>query len=297
MKPLLFALGLNPNWGLYAPSLLTLARREGVGIHVLETGAPLGTGTFTSSAVHNEMDSSANPDAALAPALKAVPAGMKSFGDPYPEAGQTPEKTPTAPGDVTLAWPDTVIANAKMNDFVTEIVRYFEDAGFVASGEWRPDFEMGNLAQYAQTIGAGIVALPKASGLTSAIQAPIVAQIEAAGLRVELLEEITGPELATLKAQNAARGLTDSGAGERAVTDLNAALQGERPLEELLGKTSRARVAGMNDAILIDEGQVVTKAILEQARADNLTESLIKAVEVVTNPDNGAPQAKLQGRT
>jgi len=294
MKPLLFALGLDPNWGLYAPALLTLARREGVGIHVLETGAPLGTGTFTSSAVHNEMDISANPDAALAPALKAVPEGMKSFGDPYPEAGQTPEKTPTTPGDITLAWPDTAIANAKMNDFVSDLVRYFKEAGFVASGEWRPDFEMGELPSYARSIGAEIVALPKAGGLTSVIQAPIVSNLEAAGLRVELLEEISGTELNALEAENAAQGLAANATGEQAVTDLTSAMNGQRPLEGLLGKVSRANVAGLGDTNLILEGETVTEVTLEKARADNLSEALIAAIELVVNPDNGSPQAKLQ---
>ena len=294
MKPLLFALGLDPNWGLYAPALLTLARREGVGIHVLETGAPLGTGTFTSSAVHNELDVSANPDAALAQPLEVVPEGMKTFGDPYPTPDQTPNKTPTAPGDVTLAWPDTVIANAKMNDFVEELVKYFQDAGFTASGEWRPDFEMGELGNYAQSIGAQIVALPKASGLAVTIQAPIVAGLEGAGLHVHLLEEISAPELAALEQQNAAKGLTDTQPNQRAVTDLKSAMQGQRPLEGLLGKVSRANVAGLGSPMLISEGQTVTQAVLEQARADNLTESLIAAVEVVVNADSGSPQAKLQ---
>ena len=297
VKPLLFALGLDPNWGLYAPALLQLARREGVGIHILETGAPLGTGTFTSSAVHNELDVSANPDAALAQPLEAVPEGMKAFGDPYPEADQTPDKTPTSSGDVTLAWPDTVIANAKMNDFVDDLVRYFKEAGFVASGEWRPDFEMGELPQYARRIGAEVVALPKAGGLASAIQAPIVANLEAAGLQVHLLEEISGPELAALEAQNVAKGLTDDASGQQAVTDLKSAMQGQRPLEGLLGKVSRANVAGLGSTMLISEGQTVTEAVLERARADNLTEGLIAAVEVVVNADSGSPQAKLQGRT
>ncbi len=294
MKPLLFALGLDPNWGLYAPALLQLARREGVGIHVLETGAPLGTGTFTSSAVGNEVDVSANRDAALAQTLEAVPEGMKVFGDPYPEADQTPNKTPTSSGDVTLAWPDTAIANAKMNDFVTDLVKYFKEAGFVASGEWRPDFEMSELPQYAQKIGAQIVALPKASGLKSVIQAPIVSNLEAAGLQVHLLEEISGTELDALEAQNAAQGLTADATGEQAVTDLSSAMNGQRPLEGLMGKVSRTNVAGLGNTNLILEGETVTEAIVQKARADNLTEALIAAVEVVVNPDNGSPQAKLQ---
>lgn len=294
VKPLLFALGLDPNWGLYAPALLQLAKREGVGIHILETGAPLGTGTFTSSAVHNELDVSANPDAALAQPLEAVPEGMKAFGDPYPVADQTPEKIPTSSGDVTLAWPDTAIANAKMNDFVSDLVKYFEEAGFVASGEWRPDFEMGELPEYARRIGAEIVALPKAGGLKSAIQAPIVSNLEASGLQVHLLEEISGAELAALEAANAAKGLADNATGEQVVTDLKSAMSGQRPLEGLLGQVSRANVAGLGSMNLINEGQTVTEAILEQARADNLTQALIAAVEVVVNVDNGSPQAKLQ---
>ncbi len=294
MKPLLFALGLDPNWGLYAPALLQLAKREGVGIHVLETGAPLGTGTFTSSAVQNELDVSANPNAALAQQLEAVPEGMKVFGDPYPTADQTPEKIPTTVGDVTLAWPDTAIANAKMNDFVGDLVKYFKEAGFVASGEWRPDFEMGELPEYARRIGAEIVALPKAGGLATVIQAPIVANLEAAGLRVELLEEISGTELNALEAENAAQGLASSATGEQAVTDLASAMNGRRPLEGLLGRVSRANVTGLGNTNLILEGETVTEATLEQARADNLTEALIAAVELVVNPDNGSPQAKLQ---
>jgi hypothetical protein len=291
VKPLLFALGLDPNWGLYAPALVEFARSRGLGIHVLETGAPLGTGTFTSNAVQNEMDPAANPQAAaIAPDPEPLPEGMKDFGDPYPEPNQSPEKEPVTPGDVTLAWPDTATATAKMDDFVQSLVDYFKGAGFVASGEWRPDFEMASLGEYARRIGANVVALPKAGFFAGFIQGPIVAKLKDDGFHVELLEPVSAEELAALEARAAATGDQSVNARERATTDLRAAMTGERPVEDLVGRTARVDVPGVGGTMLIRQNEQVTQATLDKARADNLLEALTNAVEIPVNLDAGNPQ-------
>jgi hypothetical protein len=285
-KPLLFALGLDPNWGLYAPALLELARREGRGIHILETGAPLGTGTFTSSSVMNEQDAGANP---AAPVVHMdLPEGMKDFGDPHPDELPTPnpieESKPVQAGDSTLAWPDTVIANARMSDFVQDLVQYFKDAGFTAAGEWRPDFEMGHLKDYARHIGADLVALPKVGFPANLIQNAVVNSLHEAGLRVELLHEASGPEIEALEEQNAARGIDDS-AADRSVVSMNAAKAGQEPLEALIGRRSRVNVPALDGSMLILEGGIVDATILERARADNMVEALVSAVEEISSRD------------
>jgi hypothetical protein len=294
VKPLLFALGLEPNWGLYAPALVELARSRGLGIHVLETGAPLGTGNFTSNAVQNEMDPAANPNAALAPDPEPLPDGMKDFGDPYPAAGQPATKEPVTPGDVTLAWPDTATANTKMNDFVQSLVDYFKGAGFTASGDWKPDFEMGELGAYARRIGAQVVALPKAGFLASLIQGPVIGKLKDEGLEVHLLEAVTAEELAALEARAAAGTDPESvNSRERATTDLRAAMNGERPVEDLIGRTSRVDVPGVGETVLIRQNEQVTQAVLDRARADNLMDALVSAVEVPVNVNSGDPQPRV----
>ena len=51
INQILFVLGLRSDWGLYMHNLIELARETNSSIHLLETGAPLGTGSFTSTAV------------------------------------------------------------------------------------------------------------------------------------------------------------------------------------------------------------------------------------------------------
>lgn len=103
VRPILFALGLRPDWGLYMPHLLRLARETNSGIHVLETGAPLGTGTFSSNAVMNTTQ-------------PIVPTEAEVLGSPDPvlrraEPGQTPAEPITkTPGDLNTGDPVTALA-------------------------------------------------------------------------------------------------------------------------------------------------------------------------------------------
>jgi hypothetical protein len=167
VPPILFVLGQRDDWGLYMPQLLRLAQKNHAGIHVLETGAPLGTGNFTSNAVQN----------------KAAPS-------------DTPQPT-----DDTLAWPDTVVTSAVMNEFVDGLVDYFRKAGFKAAGDWKPDFDHAQLGEYAERIGAKIVAMPKTGFPASLIQSTNVGTLEQEGYQVVLLEEITQEEIDSLNAR------------------------------------------------------------------------------------------------
>jgi hypothetical protein len=167
VPPILFVLGQRDDWGLFMPRLLRLAQENQAGVHVLETGAPLGTGNFTSNAVQNK---------------------------------SAPSDTPQ-PTDDTLAWPDTVVTSAVMNEFVDGLVDYFRKAGFKAAGDWQPDFDHGQLGEYAERIGAQIIALPKTGFPASLIQSTYVSGLEGRGYQVVLLEEITQEELEALKAQ------------------------------------------------------------------------------------------------
>jgi hypothetical protein len=167
IQPILFVIGQRDDWGLFMPQLLRLAKEHGAGIYVLETGAPLGTGNFTSNAVQNK-----------------------------PAPTDAPQPT-----DDTLAWPDTVISSAVMNDFVDGLVRYFRKAGFKSAGDWKPDFDHAKLGEYAEGIGASIIAMPKTGFPASLIQGTHVSTLESQGYHVELLEEVTQEELDALKAQ------------------------------------------------------------------------------------------------
>ncbi len=167
VQPILFVLGQRDDWGLFMPQLLRLAQQNHTGIHVLETGAPLGTGNFTSNAVQNK---------------------------------SAPSDTPQ-PTDTTLAWPDTVVTSAAMNEFIDGLVEYFRKAGFKAAGDWQPDFDHGQLGEYAERIGAKIIAMPKTGFPASLIQNTNVGTLEGQGYQIVLLEEITGEELEALKAQ------------------------------------------------------------------------------------------------
>jgi hypothetical protein len=283
VQPLLFVLGMNPNWGLYAPRLLELARARNLGIHVLETGAPLGTGSFTSNAVQNEIDNSAQT--VLVSDLEPLPEGMKSFDDPHPSEVVVAPSKAERQDETTLAWPDTFLANAGMNEFVTELVAYFNDAGLVASGDWKPDFDMSKLPDYAKRIGARVVALPKAKFPANLIQGPVVSNLEAADLQVELLEEASPEEIASLEAR--ADTTTTPDVPSRTLT---AAMQGELPLEALIGKMAYSELRAKDGTVIVAAGETVTPIMLERARRDGIESLLIKAVEIETT-NQGAPTA------
>jgi hypothetical protein len=192
-RPILFTLGLVRDWGLYMPHLLRVARKHGAGIHVLETGAPAGTGTFTASTINNT------------PAeLVGKPNSIND--DPYPTepvpGDRLNSSDSTDPKSLNLAWPDVVASTAQMNEFVSALVDYFRAAGFTAAGEWLPEFDHSQLAEYAHRIGARVIAIPKAGFLSSLFQGFQAGELEEQGFEVVLLEEISQTDLDKLKAAN-----------------------------------------------------------------------------------------------
>jgi hypothetical protein len=193
VRPILFTLGLVRDWGLYMPHLLRVARKHGAGIHVLETGAPAGTGTFTASTINN-----------TPAALLGKPSSI--FDDPYPAEPESDDRLVssemTDPKNLNLAWPDVVASTAQMNEFVSALVDYFRAAGFTAAGEWLPDFDHSQLAEYAQRIGSQVIAIPKGSFLSSLFQGFQAGELEEQGFEVILLEEISQTDLDKLKAAN-----------------------------------------------------------------------------------------------
>jgi hypothetical protein len=193
VRPILFTLGLVRDWGLYMPHLLRLARKHGAGIHVLETGAPAGTGTFSASTINNT------------PAeLVGKPTSIND--DPYPTEAETGDRLTssdtTDPKNLNLAWPDVVASTAQMNEFVSALVDYFRAAGFKAAGEWLPDFDHLQLAEYAHRIGAHVIAIPKGGFLSSLFQGFQAGELEGQGFEVVLLEEISQADLDKLKGAN-----------------------------------------------------------------------------------------------
>ncbi len=195
-RPILFTLGLVRDWGLYMPHLLRVARKHGSGIHVLETGAPAGTGTFTASTINNT------------PAeLVGKPSSIND--DPYPTEPAPSDRLTlsnssdsTDPKNLNLAWPDVVASTAQMNEFVSALVDYFRAAGFTAAGEWLPDFDHSQLTEYAHRIGAQVIAIPKGGFLSSLFQGFQAGELEEQGFEVVLLEEISQTDLDKLKAAN-----------------------------------------------------------------------------------------------
>ncbi len=195
-RPILFTLGLVRDWGLYMPHLLRVARKHGSGIHVLETGAPAGTGTFTASTINNT------------PAeLVGKPSSIND--DPYPTEPAPSDRLTlsnssdsTDPKNLNLAWPDVVASTAQMNEFVSALVDYFRAAGFTAAGEWLPDFDHSQLAEYAHRIGAQVIAFPKGGFLSSLFQGFQAGELEEQGFEVVLLEEISQTDLEKLKGAN-----------------------------------------------------------------------------------------------
>ena len=193
LRPILFTLGLVRDWGLYMPHLLRVARKHGSGIHVLETGAPAGTGTFTASTINNT------------PAeLVGKPSSIND--DPYPTEPAPGDRLTsgdsTDPKNLNLAWPDVVASTAQMNEFVSALVDYFRAAGFTAAGEWLPDFDHSQLTEYAHRIGAQVIAIPKGGFLSSLFQGFQAGELEKQGFEVVLLEEISQTDLDKLKAAN-----------------------------------------------------------------------------------------------
>jgi hypothetical protein len=307
IRPILFVLGLVRDWGLYTPALLRLARKHTAGIHVLETGAPAGTGTFTASTINN-----------TPAALVGKPSSV--FDDPHPSESlpddQVSASDSTDPKNLNLAWPDVVASTAQMNSFVSALVEYFRAAGFIAAGEWLPDFDHSKLAAYAHSIGAQVIAIPQGGFLSSLFQGFQASDLEQQGFEVIWLEEISQTDLDKLKAGNdpiteqqpvegessradplpsaspdRATAVTATSQQQvkhqqqsiesavlRASDALDGAIEGRVPEGALIGLTVGRPVlhAGV---ILLQAGAIISQASLEQVRLAGAMDELLAVIE------------------
>jgi hypothetical protein len=288
IRPILFVLGLVRDWGLYTPHLLRLARKHSAGIHVLETGAPSGTGTFTASTINNRPA-----------ALIGKPSSV--FDDPHPsEAGpydqlEVVESDSTDPENVNLAWPDVVASTAQMNNFVSALVDYFAAAGFTAAGEWLPDFDYSKLAQYAHSIGAQVIAIPQGGFLSNLFEGFPVTDLVQQGFEVTWLEEISQTELDQLEADNSLMAEHQPNEGSqqhvdaidlamlRASDALDGAIEGRVPEGALIGLTV-SRPVSKAGVILLQTGAIISQAALEQVRLAGAMDELLAVIE---NPTLG----------
>ena len=164
MSKILYAADARNDWGLFMPALLGLARRENASIHVLLTSAPIGTGNFTVNPTQNE----AYPLETVNPAV--------------------PDMNPAdRPAELTA--PDTAVAAHHTNQFLEDLVRYFQEAGFEATGDWQPDFNREYLDVYARQVGAEVIAVARGGWLGKLFGGDFVSHLRDKGLRVEELEE------------------------------------------------------------------------------------------------------------
>jgi hypothetical protein len=171
--PILFVIDQPNDWGLYMPQLIDLVRARHSSIHVLETGGPLGTGAFTSNAVHLQDE----PSVSLEP-------------DTRPITG-IPKEAP-APAD-------TLEAAAQTTAFLEELLAYFQDAGIDAEGEWKPDYDRTQLGPYADKIGAHTIAVIDHGFPANVLQSAYVSVLEREGFEVVRLHAISAEELEHLR--------------------------------------------------------------------------------------------------
>ncbi|HWG85104.1 MAG TPA: hypothetical protein VNT60_06465 [Deinococcales bacterium] len=164
MSKILFATGLRDDWGLYMPHLLEVAKARNASIHVLETAAPIGTGDFTVNPVQNDPVPLQTPD--------------PTIPDVNPEDRQTA--------------PDIAVAAHQTNVFVDQLVKYFQEAGFQATGDWQPDFNREHLGIYARQVNADLIAIVKHGWLAELFQGGYVGKLRDDGFEVLELEPVKG---------------------------------------------------------------------------------------------------------
>lgn len=171
--PILFVIDHPDDWGLYMPQLLDLARTRGASLHVLETGGPLGTGSFTSNAVHLQQQPSLPLEAQVQPTTGG------------------PDEAP-APAD-------TLEVTAQTNAFVEELVAYFQDAGIRSRGDWQPDYDRAQLGPYARNIGAQTIAVIDHGFPVNVLQSAYVGTLETEGFEVVRLRAVSDEELEQMR--------------------------------------------------------------------------------------------------
>ncbi len=176
VSPILLVIDHPDDWGLYMPQLLELVRSRQTSIHVLETGAPLGTGSFTSNAVQLQ----AQPSLKLEPQVR-----------PSTEQETVSDQAP-APAD-------TLEQTARTTAFLEELLAYFQDAGIEAKGDWQPDYDRAQLGPYARKIGAQTIALIDHGFPVNVLQSAYVSVLEEEGFEVVRLHPISADELDRLR--------------------------------------------------------------------------------------------------
>lgn len=175
-SPILLVVDHPNDWGLYMPQLLELARTRNASIHALETGAPLGTESFTSNGVHLQDQ----------PSLRLEPQVEPSHD---PKIGSTGAPAPA----------DTLQEGARTTAFLEELLAYFQDAGIEARGDWRPDYDRAQLGPYARKIGAQTIALIDHGFPVNVLQSAYIGVLEGEGLEVVRLHEVSADELDHLR--------------------------------------------------------------------------------------------------
>ncbi len=237
-RQILFVLGLRNDWGLYMPALLDLARETNANIHLLETGAPLGTGSFTSTAV---MDGT-----------------QPKIETPQPD--NTIAIEPRLSENPNLAPADTLEVAMQTSSFIQELLTYFQESGFPATGDWKPEFDSNHLGDYASRIGAQIIAIPRPSFIAGLFQNALVSQLEAQGFRVEMLNEISNTELEILKSQT-----SNSAGGKRMSTD-------QITIHKLNQKTKKPETQPIHDTDLSSKPPGEREQLLDNERREEMND-------------------------
>jgi hypothetical protein len=184
--PILFVIDQPDDWGLYMPQLIDLVRTRNSSIHILETGGPLGTGSFTSNAVHRQDKPSQDK-----------PNQDKPSQDKSSETLEADAQSTTSVSTATPA--DTLEATADTTAFLEELLAYFRDAGISAQGEWKPDYDRTQLGPYADKIGAYTIAVIDHGFPVNVLQSAYVSVLESEGFEVVRLHPISAEELEHLR--------------------------------------------------------------------------------------------------
>jgi hypothetical protein len=181
--PILFVIDQPDDWGLYMPQLIDLVRTRNSSIHILETGGPLGTGSFTSNAVH----------------WRDKPSQEKPNQDKSSEPLEADAQSTTSVSTAAPTPADTLEATAHTTAFLEELLAYFRDAGISAQGEWKPDYDRTQLGPYADKIGAYTIAVIDHGFPVNVLQSAYVSVLESEGFEVVRLHPISAEELEHLR--------------------------------------------------------------------------------------------------
>jgi hypothetical protein len=154
MSKILYVIENEKSWINYAPALVKLAREHNASVQVLDISAPLGAGTFTSASVwepHN------------------------------PDLEKNDFTNAPVPGDTKAA----VAAESTIRD---EIVAYLKSARIEAEAHWKPDMPFEEIAPYAKSVGADILAHAKLGTIEGWFRRGEKTSLESDGFKLAFLE-------------------------------------------------------------------------------------------------------------